>query len=168
MGALMNPDLKARLRRAMRGETISKTGVTCVTGVTDEACYASKSPELRQLRPLRVENSKLGKGEFRGVTDGVTEAPELDQPASDARSASLLPRPAAASLDDRRASVALLRDAMAAENERRRGWWREPVEGWREGRLVIRSALTGEATVIELSPSRRQSIGLVRQHNALV
>jgi hypothetical protein len=39
---------------------------------------------------------------------------------------------------------------MAAENERRRNWWREPVEGWREGRLVIRSALTGEATIIEL------------------
>jgi len=150
----MNPDLKARLRHAMRAETISKTGVTGVTGVTDDACYASESPELRQLRPLRVENSKLGKGEFRGVTDGVTEALELDQPASDARSASLPRGPVAASLDDRRASVALLLGAMAEENVRRRDWHKLPVEGWREGRLVIRSALTGEATVIELPKGR--------------
>jgi len=58
-----------------------------------------------------------------------------------------------ASLKERRASVALLLDAMADENERRRGWWRDPVEGWREGRLVIRSALTGEANVL-LFPKR--------------
>ena len=75
MGAGMNPDLPARLRRAMRGETVSKTGVTGVTGVTDNACYASKSPELRQLRLLRVENSKLGNDDFRGVTDGVASPP---------------------------------------------------------------------------------------------
>lgn len=80
-----------------------------------------------------------------------TTAPlETVQPASEALSASLPSAPVAASLEERWASVALLRDAMAAENERRRNWWREPVEGWREGRLVIRSALTGEATIIEL------------------
>jgi hypothetical protein len=37
---------------------------------------------------------------------------------------------------------------MAAENERRREWWREPVDRWRAGRLAIRSIVTGEATVI--------------------
>jgi hypothetical protein len=62
----------------------------------------------------------------------------------------------AASLDDRRASVALLLDAMAAENMRRWDWWREPVEGWRDGRLVLRSAMTGEANVI-LLPKRGPS-----------
>jgi hypothetical protein len=149
----MNPDLTARLRRTMRGETTSKTGVTPVTGVTAPPCYASKSPELRQLRLLRVKNSDLEKDVFRGVTAGVTAPLETVQPASDALPASLPSVPVVASLKERRASVALLLDAMADENERRRGWWRDPVEGWREGRLVIRSALTGEANVL-LFPKR--------------
>ena len=46
-----------------------------------------------------------------------------------------------ASLEERRAAVERLLDAMAAENERRRDWWREPPKGWREGRLELRSAL---------------------------
>lgn len=50
-------------------------------------------------------------------------------------------------------SVAALRQRMAAENERRRDWWREPVEGWPE-RLEIRSAVTGEVIVIYLGMSR--------------
>ena len=52
--------------------------------------------------------------------------------------------------------VALL-DAMAAENERRRDWHTQPVDGWREGRLEWRSAETGEATVIHLSNWRGRS-----------
>jgi hypothetical protein len=39
---------------------------------------------------------------------------------------------------------------MAAENERRREWWTKPVEGWREGRLIIRSVMTGKTNVIYL------------------
>ncbi len=46
-----------------------------------------------------------------------------------------------------------LRQRMAAENERRRDWFREPVEGWPE-RIEIRSALTGETTVINLNRTR--------------
>jgi hypothetical protein len=56
--------------------------------------------------------------------------------------------PAPVSLAERRAAVERLRDAMQAENERRRDWDKQPVEGWREGRLTIRSALTGEETTI--------------------
>lgn len=42
-----------------------------------------------------------------------------------------------------------LLDDMTAENERRRDWWRYPVEGW-PYRLTIRSVLTGETVVIQL------------------
>ena len=43
---------------------------------------------------------------------------------------------------------------MQAENESRRDWWREPVAGWRDGRLEWRSIMTGETTVIRF---RRRS-----------
>ena len=54
----------------------------------------------------------------------------------------------------RRANVERLLDAMAAENERRRDWHTQPVEGWREGRLEWTNASTGEATIIRF-PNRR-------------
>jgi hypothetical protein len=63
--------------------------------------------------------------------------------------------PPATSVEDRRAAVSRSLDVMASENERRRGWWREPVDGWREGRLTIRSAVTGEAKVIRLPKGGR-------------
>lgn len=47
-----------------------------------------------------------------------------------------------------RANVVRLLDAMAAENDRRRDWHTQPVDGWREDRLELRSAETGEATII--------------------
>ena len=61
------------------------------------------------------------------------------------------PSTSVASLEGRRTSVDWLLDAMAAENERRRDWTTPPVDGWREGRLELRSAATVEATVIHLS-----------------
>jgi hypothetical protein len=51
-------------------------------------------------------------------------------------------------LDDRRAAVERMRDAMEAEIEGRRDWHRQPVAGWREGRLAWRSIMTGETTVV--------------------
>ena len=47
-----------------------------------------------------------------------------------------VPEPPAsvASLDERRAAVEALRDAMQAENESRRDWWSEPVAGRPDGR----------------------------------
>jgi hypothetical protein len=62
-------------------------------------------------------------------------------------SAAILP------LDARRANVERLRDEMARENERRREWWRRPVPDW-PNRIEIRSAMTGEATVIPLRGRR--------------
>jgi hypothetical protein len=59
-----------------------------------------------------------------------------------------------ASAEGARATVERLLDAMAAENERRREWWRQPVDGWREGQLTIRSIISGESTVIYLATKR--------------
>ncbi len=50
--------------------------------------------------------------------------------------------------DDARASVAILTADMAAENERRRDWHKQPLSDWRAGYIKIRSALTGETTTI--------------------
>jgi hypothetical protein len=71
------------------------------------------------------------------------------------RAALLAELSAAPSPNDARASVDRLLVEMAAENERRRDWWRQPVDGWREGRLKIRSVLDGETTTIRLSKRRR-------------
>jgi hypothetical protein len=54
-----------------------------------------------------------------------------------------------------RASVDRLLAAMGEENKRRRDWWRQPVDGWREGRLKIRSVIDGELTTIRLSKRGR-------------
>jgi hypothetical protein len=42
--------------------------------------------------------------------------------------------------------IAILR----AENEPKLDWWNQPVEGWREGRLVIRIIARDEIAVINL------------------
>ena len=52
------------------------------------------------------------------------------------------------SLDDRRADVEAMRDAMAREIEARHDWWRQPVAGWREGRMEIHSVIDGSTTVV--------------------
>ncbi|HEY8033333.1 MAG TPA: hypothetical protein VIF02_13395 [Methylocella sp.] len=62
----------------------------------------------------------------------------------------LSPSPTVAFAEDARVTVERLLDAMAAENERRRDWWREPLEG----RLAIRSIDTSETTVIYLANTR--------------
>jgi hypothetical protein len=65
----MRHELFARLEKIIKGESISKNGVADVAGVAVVARYASKSPELRQLRPLRVENSNAGKAASGGVVE---------------------------------------------------------------------------------------------------
>jgi hypothetical protein len=56
--------------------------------------------------------------------------------------------PAAHVSDGARASVDRLIADMAAENDRRRGWHKQPLDDWRAGYIKIRSALTGETTII--------------------
>ena len=38
--------------------------------------------------------------------------------------------------------------------ERRRDWWRAPVEGWNDGRLTIRSIVDGTTTVVHVATQR--------------
>jgi hypothetical protein len=83
----MRADLAARLRRVMRGEIEPKTGVTGVAGVTGPLRLRPKPQELRQLRRLRVENDDLGKSDFGGVFDGVTDLPESVLDAIEERAA---------------------------------------------------------------------------------
>jgi len=61
----------------------------------------------------------------------------------------LAPPPPVFDLDERRVRVDGLLANMATENEPRRDWHTKPVEGWREGTLPIRSAVTGEAVVVK-------------------
>jgi len=74
------------------------------------------------------------------VAELTPKHPEGDQPAP---------------YEERRAAVERLLDDMAAEAERRRDWWERPPEGWSEGRLKIRSAMTGDVTTVQLPKGRR-------------
>ena len=74
MGAPMPFDVQEMLAIA-RGEISPQCGVTGVAGVTIMPRYASKSPELRQLRPLRIESEESGKDAYRGVIEGVARWP---------------------------------------------------------------------------------------------
>jgi hypothetical protein len=60
------------------------------------------------------------------------------------------PPPSAAVSADTRASVDRLIADIVAENERRRDWHKQPLDDWRAGYIKIRSALTGETTIIRL------------------
>ena len=150
----MQPELAARLSN-IAGGTLLKKDVTAVTPVTG-LLVTAKKPGVTAVTAVTRQKQQSGKHVSKPVTEGVTAPLETVQPASDALSASLPSAPVAASLEERRASVALLLDAMAEENERRRDWHKLPVEGWREGRVVILSALTGETNVIPL-PKRSRS-----------
>jgi hypothetical protein len=113
------------------------------------------SPELlARLRKAKGEIVLLLKKEagdipglasLSGCSRQGCAAAEGDLPPSE-------PPAPVASLEERRAAVERTRDEMAAEIEARRGWYREPVAGWREGKLEWRSLMTGERTVIYLPP----------------
>ena len=91
------------------------------------------------------ESAGEGFGGFGGDASGTfTKNFPTVTPASD---------PLSVSPEDRRAAVARLLDAMQAENEARRDWWREPVP---KGRLTLRSVVTGETRVIAF-PKRGRS-----------
>ncbi len=62
-----------------------------------------------------------------------------------------------AELEAARASVADQLAAMAEEIDARRDWYRQPVAGWREGRLSWRSIVDGEVTVIPQRPQMERA-----------
>jgi hypothetical protein len=106
------------------------------------ALKAAVKPPPELLASLRTHKAEI----VALLRKGMCAAPA--EPVS--------PRPEGSSADDARASVERLLDAMAAENERRRDWWRKPIEGWSEGRLTIRSIVTGESTVIRFPKGGRR------------
>jgi hypothetical protein len=89
----------------------------------------------------------------------VSTSPSVANVASVARHIPKTENPAPVAIapvaELRRAETSARLDAMAAENERRRDWQAKPVDGWREGRLVMRSALTGEEITINLPKETR-------------
>jgi hypothetical protein len=64
----------------MRGEAVAETGVTGVSGVTPTPAIRLKPQQLRQLRPLRLENANGEKGAREGVFSPVVPpiAPDFD------------------------------------------------------------------------------------------
>ncbi len=75
MGAAVQLDLQ-ELRSIARGEFAGKGAVTGTTGVADVARYAAKAPELRRLRPLRVQNTSLEKEAVGGGASGAVPSQE--------------------------------------------------------------------------------------------
>jgi hypothetical protein len=47
------------------------------------------------------------------------------------------------------AAVEAIYAQMEAERERRRDWYAQPVEGWRDGRLTIRNIARDETVVVD-------------------
>jgi hypothetical protein len=94
--------------------------------------YRGPADLVALFRPALLENR-----------DAIIEA--LAAEAAPAATPATFPETAAA---DARASVEAMRDAMAAETAARRDWHKQPVDGWRVGRLEWRNVVTGETTVI--------------------
>jgi hypothetical protein len=126
---------------------LADNGVTLALKGDNLALKAAVRPPSELIERLREH-----KAEIVALLrqEAGSEQPSLPSGCEPPRS----PSPFVASAEDARVSVERLLGAMAAENERRRGWWREPVDGWSEGRLTIRSIDTGEATVIYLATTR--------------
>ena len=53
------------------------------------------------------------------------------------------------SFEEKRASVEAIYAQMEAERERRRDWYAQPVEGWRDGRLTMRNIARDETVVVD-------------------
>jgi hypothetical protein len=140
---------------------------------SDSQGFSSDSQNSRNSQALLTENEasikltvkdKVYLIEFPTV-DGVLSLPspaENENPvtpvansANSANSTTLAAAPARSGpSDDARASVDKLLADMALDLDRRKDWWRQPVDSWRDGRLEIRSVLTGELTTIRLSKRR--------------
>jgi hypothetical protein len=116
--------------------------VSGVLGVSDPSAF-EKFSELADARPRGFGGfGGKPKGAFSEIFSAPLPAPEP------------ITRPPVVEAETPEAAVARRLDAMAAENERRREWHAKPVEGWREGRLVMRSVMTGEEVTIDLRTGR--------------
>jgi hypothetical protein len=116
-----------------------------------------QNSQLSQLSQAAILKTEIPAGrKFAEFASFAALHPENQICQIDGQAPPAAPAPVA-SLEERRASVKRLLDAMGAENERRGQWWAKPVEGWRDGRLELRSAVTGETTVIRFPKGERDA-----------
>jgi hypothetical protein len=111
-------------------------------GIPNELPKLPKAPAEQPKPPFGSFGSGMGRHVLKFDAEAKTPADDLPTPSA----APVV----VASLVDARASVDKLLADMAAENERGHDWHARPVEGWRNGRLTIRSITTGETTTINL------------------
>jgi hypothetical protein len=71
----MRSEVLARLDQIARGEIVSQSGVTRVTGVTRPKCYTQKAASLHALPLLHPETGKGFTSHSFPVTAGVTAEP---------------------------------------------------------------------------------------------
>ena len=83
----------------MRGEATAENGVTGVAGVTATPVLRLKPQQLRQLRPLRLEDGNGEKSAKEGVTSPVTAPFADDLDAIEERAALAADRVPASYLD---------------------------------------------------------------------
>jgi hypothetical protein len=108
---------------------------------------------LRQARGdgLELTATPAGKIKVRGPREAVAAWTPI---IVENKAELLAELSAAPSPDDARTTVDKLLAEMAAENERRRNWWKSsPYD--RDGNLTIRSIITGEKTTIRLQRRRK-------------
>jgi hypothetical protein len=106
---------------------------------------------------LELTATAAGTIKVRGPRDAVARWRPVIIENKAALLAELSTAPEVVSLEERRAAVEALRDAMSAETAARRDWWRSPVPGWRDGRLEWRNLATGERAVIRFKPKGDRS-----------
>src|SRR5262245_36097107 len=71
----MRSEVLARLGQIARGEIVSESGVTGVTGVTKPKCYTQKTASLHALPPLHLETGKARTSHTFSVTARLTAEP---------------------------------------------------------------------------------------------
>jgi hypothetical protein len=119
------------------------TELTKGASVSSVSSYSRDFPEPRRTSVSSVSSSG---GRFLKIEVAPAPAPA---PAPEP-----ITRPPVVEAETPEAAVARRLDAMAAENERRRDWWRtSPYEP--DGSLVMRSTLTGEEITIHLPKGTR-------------
>jgi hypothetical protein len=117
---------------------------------------ANPTTGLATLAALAATEIKSPSGTLAALATLAATDSEIQKPERPASLPAPEPatRPPVAEPEPPETAVARRLDEMAAENDRRRDWWRaSPYEP--DGSLVIRSALTGEEITIHLPKGTR-------------
>jgi hypothetical protein len=144
------------LARADAGEKNLKTPV-CDTPKTPKTLSTEVLGVLGVSDPVNSEKisepAEAGSGGFggfggklNGAFSEIFSAP-LPAPAP-------ATRPVVVEPETPEAAVARRLEEMAAENDRRRDWWKKPDPERAAGRITIRSIVTGDEATIDLKTGR--------------